>query len=154
MVNKPRHTRYQGAIIQNGHILLIEHHFHADGGRYWVIPGGGIEPDETEEACVVREMREETHLEVRVERLLLHEAAHAEDATYHFYKTYLCHPLSGEAKPGYEPEPDAASAYAIAQVKWFNLQDETDWDAALKADPITYPLLKRISFALHRPDGP
>lgn len=148
MLIKPRHTRYQGAIIHDQHILLIQHHFHADGARYWVIPGGGIEPHETEEACVAREMREETHLEVRVERLLLHEAAHAEDTTYHFYKTYLCRPVSGDAKPGHEPEPDAASAYAIDQVKWFNLQDETDWDEALKSDPITYPLLKRISATL------
>lgn len=148
MPTKPRHTRYQGAIIRDEHILLIQHHFYADDARYWLIPGGGLEPDETEEACVAREMREETHLEVQVERLLLHEAAHKVDSTYEFYKTYLCRPVSGEAKPGYEPELEAASAYAITQVKWFNLRDETDWDETLKADPITYPLLKRIYAAL------
>ena len=70
-----RVIRYQGAIVRNDHILLIQHTEHASGRSYWLIPGGGIEADETEEACVQREMHEETCLEVQVQRLLLDELA-------------------------------------------------------------------------------
>jgi 8-oxo-dGTP pyrophosphatase MutT (NUDIX family) len=46
--------RYQGAIIRDHHILLLKQIEHASGRSYWQIPGGGIEPDETEEQCVQR----------------------------------------------------------------------------------------------------
>ena len=51
-------TRYQGAIIKDHHILLIKQTEHASGRSYWLIPGGGIEPGETEEVCVQREVLE------------------------------------------------------------------------------------------------
>ena len=57
-------TRYQGVIIWDHQILLLKQIEHASGRSYWQIPGGGIEPDETEEQCVQREMREETGLDV------------------------------------------------------------------------------------------
>lgn len=142
-----RIIRYQGAIIRDGHILLIKHRRHADGCEYWVIPGGGRDPGESEEGCVRREMREETHLDVRVERLLLDQPAHP-DGVYQRYKTYLCVPIAGRAQPGYEPEPDAARAYAISEVAWFDLRDETAWEPLLRRDSITYPQVRCIREAL------
>jgi ADP-ribose pyrophosphatase YjhB (NUDIX family) len=141
-----RTTRYQGAIVQNDRILLIKHRKHDDGREYWVIPGGGREANESEEECVRREMKEETHLDVRVERLLLDEPAHS--GVYTRRKTYLCTPLAGRARPGYEPEPDAAQAYAIVDVVWFDLRDETTWDPLAVRDQITYPQLQRIRAVL------
>ena len=67
-----RYTRYQGAIIQNNHILLIKQREHKTGRSYWIFPGGGIESDEIEE-CVQREMKEETNLDVRILSLLFYE---------------------------------------------------------------------------------
>jgi len=142
-----RSIRYQGAILRDHHLLLIKHRHHADGHDYWVVPGGGLEAGETEEQCVRREMLEETHLVVRVERLLLDEAADT-GGEYARYKTYLCAPISGEARPGYEPEPEAAEAYSISDVGWFDLRDEAQWDKQVLADAVTYPLVKRIKHAL------
>ena len=142
-----RTTRYQGAIIRDHHILLITHREHSTGRTYWLIPGGGIEPGESEEDCVIREMREETSLEVRVERLLLDEQG-GEGRMYRFYKTYLCTPLSGEAAPGYEPEPEAAANYSISSVDWFDLRQPLAWGHAVISDTITYPQLLRIRAAL------
>jgi len=71
-----RYTRYQGAIIQNNHILLINHCEHKTGRSYWIFPGGGIESGETEGECVQREMKEETNFNVRILALLFYEPIH------------------------------------------------------------------------------
>jgi 8-oxo-dGTP diphosphatase len=138
-----RHTRYQGAIIKDGQILLIMHRQHSTGRSYWVIPGGGIEDPETEEECVIREMKEETNLDVRVEGLLIDEPGHP-DGIYRRRKTYLCRPIAGEPSPGYEPEPEAAADYSISEVRWFDLRDQASWDDVLSLDPFTYPQMLKI----------
>ena len=43
---------------------------HEPGKGLWSIPGGRIEPGESDEQAVVREVREETGLEVTCGRLL------------------------------------------------------------------------------------
>jgi ADP-ribose pyrophosphatase YjhB (NUDIX family) len=144
---KKRDIRYQGATVQKAQILLIKHREHESGRSYWILPGGGIEPGESEEDCVRREIKEETNLDVRVVSLLLNEPDPTK-STYKSWKTYLCKPNTGEARPGIEPEPDAASWYSITEVKWFDLHDESGWDLKLTADPITYGQLQRVRHAL------
>lgn len=138
-----RHTRYQGLIIQDHKILLIEHTRLSDGLYYWVLPGGGIEAGETEGECVVREMKEETNLNVRVERLLIDEPA-PPAGVYKWTKSYICTPVGGIAAPGYEPEPEAAANYSISAVQWFDLRDESEWGYDLQQDPFTYPQLVKV----------
>ena len=144
-----RNTRYQAAILRGTEILLIRHREHADGRSYWVLPGGGIEVGETEIECVRREVLEETNLEVSVEALLLDEPPFIDNGgPYQRFKTYLCRPLTLEAAPGYEPELDAAAVYAIVEVAWFSLADETTWNDIVANDPIIAPTLRRIWTAL------
>ncbi len=53
-----------GAIITaDGQILLIRRGHEPEAGR-WSLPGGRIEPGETDQQALVREVREETRLEV------------------------------------------------------------------------------------------
>lgn len=143
----PRYARYQGAIVRDDQILLIQHTNHDSGRSYWLIPGGGIEPDESEEACVAREMWEETNLRVRVERLLLDEPAEP-GTIYQRRKTYLCLIESGEARPGYEPEEDAAAAYGITAVAWFDLRDPASWGPHVQSSGWTHGQLQRVRVAL------
>ena len=138
-----RHTHYQGAIIQNHHILLIKHLEHKTGRSYWIFPGGGIESDETEEECVRREMKEETNLDIRVLSVLVDQPSYPGDV-YHQLKTYHCEPFEGKARPGFEPEPEAVSQYGIVAAQWFDLRSETDWDLLLVNDPLTYLPLQRV----------
>jgi 8-oxo-dGTP diphosphatase len=60
-----------GAVIRDeaGRMLMILRG-HEPGKGLWSIPGGRIEPGESDEQAVVREVREETGLEVRCGRLL------------------------------------------------------------------------------------
>jgi 8-oxo-dGTP diphosphatase len=60
-----------GAVIADpaGRLLLIRRRNEPGAGR-WSLPGGRIEPGETDEQAVVREVREETGLSVRAGRLL------------------------------------------------------------------------------------
>ena len=138
-----RDIRYQGAIVRDDQILLIRHREHGNGHSYWILPGGGIEPGESEEDCVRREIKEETNLDVRIVSLILNEP-NPTRSIYLARKTYLCAPYTGEASPGIEPEPDAASWYSIAEVKWFDLRDESGWDSELTTDPITYGQLQKV----------
>ena len=51
-------------IVQDGKVLLVKRRYEPLAGQ-WSLPGGAVEVGETLEACLVREMLEETGLEVR-----------------------------------------------------------------------------------------
>jgi 8-oxo-dGTP diphosphatase len=67
----PRHIPCAGAVVKDdeGRMLLILRG-HDPGKGLWSIPGGRIEPGETGEEAVVREVREETGLDVICGQLL------------------------------------------------------------------------------------
>jgi ADP-ribose pyrophosphatase YjhB (NUDIX family) len=62
------HVRVTGVVIEDGRILLLNQD--TDTGRTWSLPGGKVEKGETLAAALVREMREETGIEVEPGRLL------------------------------------------------------------------------------------
>ncbi len=142
-----RTIRYQGAILRGNDILLVQHYEIVGGRSYWLLPGGGREEGETEEQCVIREMKEETGLDVKVEQLCMDELSPS-DEVYDRHKTYLCTILAGEAQAGYEPEPEVAGHYAIAAVGWFDLGSEAGWGEKVISDRYTYPELKQIQTIL------
>ena len=63
---------------------------------YAEFPGGKCLPDESPEACAVRECLEESHLAVSVDRLLLRQAHRYPHGSVdlHFY---LCHPTDADS---------------------------------------------------------
>jgi len=137
-----RRTRYQGAILKGCTILLIRHQEHESGKSYWLLPGGGRIPGESPEACIAREMLEETSLKVQVEELILDFPSPVGDF-YERLKTYRCIPVGEEAAPGFEPEPGAAGRYAIAEVRWLDLSEECALELVAD-DAFTYPQLQAI----------
>jgi len=58
-----------GAVIVDGagRVLLVKRRFEPLAGQ-WSLPGGAVDVGETLAACVIREMREETGLDVEVGR--------------------------------------------------------------------------------------
>jgi 8-oxo-dGTP pyrophosphatase MutT (NUDIX family) len=142
-----RDVRYQAAIVHDDHVLLLKVVDIDSGAMFWLLPGGGREADETEEACIQREVREETELEVTVVRPLFEMPYHP-GGIYNRLRTYLCHVASGEARPGIEPEVDTAAHRTIREVGWFDLYAPTTWNELVRGDPITMPLLHQVRVAL------
>ncbi|MDQ3123874.1 MAG: NUDIX domain-containing protein [bacterium] len=83
-------TTARGVIINDDKILLIERW--RPGLHYYSIPGGGIDEDEDSSHTVVREICEETTLEITVNKLL-YDLTEATEGHKHYI--YLCNFISG-----------------------------------------------------------
>jgi 8-oxo-dGTP diphosphatase len=93
-----------GAIIIKGQEVLLARRGKEPGYGEWSIPGGAVKLGETLEEAVIREVREETNLEVRVEEMVEVLERIFRDpqgkVRYHYVLVdFLCEHLSGEANP-------------------------------------------------------
>lgn len=75
-----------GVVVEREGRLLVVGHEKAEEGRYWVLPGGRLEPGETVPECAEREIAEETGLASRFGEVLyvsefLREGRHTVDIT-------------------------------------------------------------------------
>jgi ADP-ribose pyrophosphatase YjhB (NUDIX family) len=81
-----RYRRTEGAHVlandEAGRILVVRTTY--GGGRQWMLPGGRVEHGETPHRAAARETREETGLDVAVERLRLVDAHHSRDVSFVF----------------------------------------------------------------------
>jgi len=95
-------TRVSVIVVADEQILLVKHR---KGNRqYWVLPGGRLEYGESFEECAVREMKEETGLEVAVDDFVFLSEAIAPDRSRHIVNVYLtAHVVGGILKLGDEP---------------------------------------------------
>lgn len=85
--------RVTGLLIENGKILLVNQKVSTT--RSWSLPGGRLEQGETLEEGIIREMLEETGLNVKVEKLLyICEKPEAAPPLLHI--TFLLQRISGE----------------------------------------------------------
>jgi ADP-ribose pyrophosphatase YjhB (NUDIX family) len=86
-------------IVQDGKVLLVKRKYEPLAGQ-WSLPGGAVEVGETLEACLAREMLEETGLAVRVGPVIevIDRITHDTEGRvmYHFVLVdYLCWPTGG-----------------------------------------------------------
>jgi mutator protein MutT len=103
-----------GAVIVDPEerVLLVKRRFEPLAGQ-WSLPGGAVDVGETLQACVAREMREETGLDVEVgpaievfDRIMHDDEGRVQ---YHYVLVdYVCRPVGGV--------PAAASD--VADVAW------------------------------------
>ena len=87
-------------IVDGGKVLIVKRKYDPLAGQ-WSLPGGGVELGETLEDSVVREMLEETGLEIEVGPVIeVFDRITRDDegeVKYHFVLVdYLCWPLGGE----------------------------------------------------------
>lgn len=96
----------RAVIVRDGKILLS----HETVSGWWLVPGGGVEDDETPEACCVREVEEETGVIVRPLRQFLTLYEYYEEYRYVSYY-FVCevtgsgemHLTDAEKRRGLEP---------------------------------------------------
>ncbi len=92
-LTKPCTIGVRGIVLNaRGEMLLVRHSY---GGRKWFLPGGGHRRAESPDETMVREMREETGLEVRVTGLVgvyFYTGAYKRDHIYIF----VCEVIGGE----------------------------------------------------------
>src|ERR1035437_9976151 len=86
-----KRIRAVAILIRGDEVLLIHR---KNEKEYFVFPGGGVEEGETIEQAVIREMLEETTMEIKINKLLYHHI-YDNDTEQYFY---LCDYISGEPK--------------------------------------------------------
>jgi 8-oxo-dGTP diphosphatase len=97
------------ATDEQGRLLMIKRG-HEPGAGLWSIPGGRIEPGETDAEALVREMLEETSLTVEVGRLLGRVQRPFLDGAVIDIRDYAVTITGGTLRPG----DDAADARWVA----------------------------------------
>lgn len=115
------HKQIGVAVINNqqGQILIDRRRQSGEMGGLWEFPGGKIEPGETVEECIRREVKEELDIEIAVGDRLT--------TISHTYKTFNvtlyvhdCQYISGEPRPIeceeiHWVEPDQMNQYQFPQ---------------------------------------
>ncbi len=106
-LTKPCTIGVRGIVLNaEGEVLLVRHSY---GGRKWFLPGGGHRGEESPDETMVREMREETGLEIRVTGLVgvyFYTGAYKRDHIYIF----ACRAVGGEVR---------RVGGEIADIAWF-----------------------------------
>jgi 8-oxo-dGTP diphosphatase len=121
-------------IFRDGKLLITQRHAKAHLGGLWEFPGGKREANETFEQCLVREIREETGVEISVGELF-------EEIFYDYpeksvrLKFFICKIISGEPQP-----------LDCAEVKWIE-KSELDKFQFPAADAQLLVKLKSPRFA-------
>ena len=122
-------------IVENGRVLLVQRGREPLKG-HWTLPGGLLEVGESLTEGVVREVREETGLEVEpVELVELVDRIHRENerVRYHYViADYLCRVTGGALR----------AADDAADVRW---TERAEWNShsVLAIDPLTVRVIEQ-----------
>lgn len=90
---------------EQGRVLLFKHSYRQD--KPWGLPAGSLQQGESLEKCLARELREETGMEIVVERLLA-AAAHPERRRVD--TVFACRLADGEGLEKFRPSAEVLEA--------------------------------------------
>ena len=86
-------VRATGVLIQDNSLLLVKQKL--SNNKNWSLPGGRVEPGETLEQALIREMKEETGLDVEpIHMLYVCDVAASDNTVLHI--TFLVKRIGGE----------------------------------------------------------
>ena len=110
--------RVAGILVEEGKMLLARHR--KRGEDYWVLPGGHVEEGETMGQALVREMKEETDLDVEVVDLLFAHDFVREEPARHVVNLYFG---LRRAAPG-DLQPERGHK-VLKEVRFFTAEEMT-----------------------------
>ena len=115
--------RVSAAVLRHAgrEVLMVKHH-RRDGTEYWQLPGGGILPGEDPEAAVLRELREETGLDGRLDRLVFQIPYRLGTSTTYPVQV----DPAAEPRLGHDPEEIDADHRKLVAVAWRRLEELPD----------------------------
>jgi ADP-ribose pyrophosphatase YjhB (NUDIX family) len=117
-----------GAVVRNGRLLLVRRATRHGRGN-WQLPGGFIEPDETIEQAVVREVWEEAGVTAEVEAVLGLRSRYDRESGNGIYVVLLLRPLSGEPTADAR-EVDRAGYFTLDQIRELSPLPPVNWEIA------------------------
>jgi len=90
-----------GAVVKKGSLIILVKRTHEPGKGFWSIPGGLVELGEPVKDAVKREVREETGLEVEIDKLIdvIDNIVYDRSRRLKFHYVlidFLVHPVGGE----------------------------------------------------------
>lgn len=101
-------------------ILMVRQH-HQE--RYvWTVPGGAIEPGETSLDAAVREVKEETGLDVSIDRMIWHVEQVVPGKEPRFVNIFLATALGGSVMVGTDPER-SDDGQVIEEVRYLSREE-------------------------------
>jgi len=111
-------TRVSAIIINHNQEILLIHRI-KNGNQYYVLPGGGIESNETETSAVIREIKEETNLDIQPDKKILELQNDSFDRIEMFFtiKSFIGNPALGK------PELDRQSNYNTYKLEWIKINE-------------------------------
>jgi ADP-ribose pyrophosphatase YjhB (NUDIX family) len=117
-----------GAVVRRDKLLLVRRASRHGRGN-WQLPGGFIEPDETIEQAVVREVQEETGVSAEVEAVLGLRSRYDPASGNGLYVILLLRPVSGEPVADGR-EVDHAGYFRLDQICQLSPLPPVNWEIA------------------------
>jgi ADP-ribose pyrophosphatase YjhB (NUDIX family) len=117
-----------GAVVRDAQLLLVRRASRHGRGN-WQLPGGFIEPDETIEQAVVREVEEETGVSARVEGVLGLRNRCDPESGNGLYVILLLAPVAGVPEADGR-EVDRAGFFSLQQIRELEPLPPVNWEIA------------------------
>ena len=111
------------AVIRRGDRIFATQRGYGDWKDWWEFPGGKMEPGETPQAALEREIREELDAEIRVGELL--KTVEWDYPAFHLtLHCYWCAPASDELRLLEHEAARWLSAADLASVRWLPADEQ------------------------------
>ena len=96
----------------------------------WEFPGGKVEPNESEECAIEREIKEEFEMDIKAKKFIINNVCEYPNRTIDL-RLYECEYVSGEFK-----------LHDHFEYAWVNIENLLDYDLAKADIPLANELIK------------